>query len=117
ETTYDLAGRVTKVRTVLGLETRYDYDALGRRVETITNYVDGIYSELLPDEDLIDTTVYDKAGQVLSTTDARGTMTSFTYDAAGRRQQVIQAAGLPLAVTSYTSYDKAGRILRTIGNY
>ena len=107
---------MTQSRDAAGWK-RYAYDALGRRIETTTNYVDGAFNPTAPDEDLISTTSYNKGGQVASTTDVRGTETSFTYDALGRRLTVTQAAGSPLATTAYTCYDKAGRVLRTIANW
>lgn len=113
----DILGRVLSVRDHVGIETRYSYDALGRRIQTITNYVDGSFNPANPDEDLISLTAYNKAGQVVTTTDVRGTETAFTYDAAGRRLTVTQAANTGLATTSYTCYDKSGRTLRMIQNY
>jgi len=115
--TYDLAGRVVKAIDNAANETRFEYDAAGRRTKIIQNYQDGIYSAAQPDRDLISLTVYNKGGQVTTATDARGTQTAFTYDAAGRSLTVVQAAGSALATTSYTSYDKGGRVLRTIQNY
>lgn len=38
---YDDAGRMESAFDAKGLETRYEYDALGRRSKTIANYVDG----------------------------------------------------------------------------
>ncbi len=116
-TTYDLAGRVSRSRDAAGIETRFEYDALGRRTKTTANYVDGTYSASVPDEDLISTTAYNKGGQVTSATDARSTQTAFTYDKAGRRLTLTQAATSPLSSVSHTSYDKAGRVLREIRNY
>jgi YD repeat-containing protein len=116
-TVYDLGGRVLRVRDPLGIETRYEYDAAGRRVLTITNDVDGLYDPDIPDEDLNAMTAYDKAGQVVATLDARGTKTAFTYDHAGRRQTVTQAADTSLETTHYTCYDKLGRVLRQISNW
>lgn len=109
-TTYDLAGRVSRSRNVAGQETRFTYDALGRRVKTIQNYVDGSFDPQFPDEDLISETTYNKAGQVLTTTNARGTITRFGYDAAGRRISTTYADGTPLATTDQVRYDKAGRV-------
>jgi RHS repeat-associated protein len=116
-TTYDAAGRVTASRDAAGRESRYSYDALNRRTQTIVNYVDGVFSGAAPDEDLISSTAYNKASQVVSATDARGTQTSFTYDKVGRRLTVVQASNTSLASTSYSCYDKAGRVLRTIQNW
>src|SRR5690606_30908850 len=59
-TAYDLAGRDTATRDALGVETRYEYDRLGRRVKTIVNYVDGVFNPTAPDEDLVSLTVYNK---------------------------------------------------------
>jgi len=116
-TDYDLAGRVSATRDTAGRETRYEYDALGRRTRTVVNYVDGNYDPNFPDEDLVSQMVYNVAGQVTATVDARGTKTSSEYDAAGRQVIVIQAADTPLATKSYTCYDKAGRVLRAIANW
>jgi YD repeat-containing protein len=116
-TTYDLAGRAVETADAAGIKMRNEYDRLGRRVKTIVNYVDGVFSSAVPDEDLISATAYNKAGQVIAATDARGTQTAFTYDKAGRRLTVTQAANSPLASASYTCYDKVGRVLRTIQNW
>ncbi len=116
-TVYDFAGRVTSTFDPVGRETRREYDLVGRVKKTITNYVNGVFSSAATDEDLISTTVYNKAGQVLSTADTYHTQTQFTYDAAGRRLTVTRAANTPLAVTDYTCYDKAGRVLRVIQHW
>jgi RHS repeat-associated protein len=116
-TTYDLGGRVSQTRDAAGIETRYEYDALGRRVSTIVNYVDGSFDAGNPDEDLISITTYNKAGQMISTTDVRETETAFGYDAAGRRQMVTRASTTASASVDFTCYDKAGRVLRTIQNW
>lgn len=117
QTVYDVAGRVSQTRDMAGLETRQTYDATGRQIETIRNYVDGIYDPDDPDEDIISETVYNKAGQVLETFDARGTKTTMSYDAAGRRLTLTRAAETGLAATTYTCFDKAGRVLRSIRNW
>lgn len=116
-TSYEFGGRVSKTRNHTGIETRYEYDDLGRQVKTIFNYVDGIYSAASPDEDLISETIYNRAGQVTETIDARGTKTQFAYDKAGRRLTVTEAAETAVAATSYTCYDKAGQVLRAIDNW
>jgi RHS repeat-associated protein len=117
KTEYDSFGRVFKTINALGRETRYVYDAAGRRYQTIVNYVDGVYNPAEPDRDLIQTTRYDLAGRVERSTDARGTVTVFGYDRAGRRLWVKAAAETPLESQSYTGYDKAGRVLRTVAGY
>jgi YD repeat-containing protein len=131
DTTYDLVGRVVTTRDTAGTLTRQVYDALGRRVRTIANYVaqgatdpanwvwanerwengsgGAIAHGAAFDQNLISDTAYNKAGQVTATRDARGTLTAFVYDGAGRRLEVKQANGSPLETGSYTCYDKAGR--------
>src|SRR5690606_36827947 len=46
-----------------------------------------------------------------------GTETAFTHDATGRRVTVTRAQGTAMETVSYTCYDKAGRVLRTIRNW
>jgi YD repeat-containing protein len=53
----------------------------------------------------------------VATRDTRGTRTDYIYDDTGRRVSVVQAVGTELASQSYTCYDKAGRVRRTIANY
>ena len=139
--TYDLAGRVlTRALTNNGgtPQTRTVYDALGRTVKTIGSYTAQGTSdpaawvwdatdkrwELLDgtavghgstlDRNRISETTYNKAGQVVATRDARGTRTTFSYDAAGRRLTTAYAEGTTLALTERVCYDKAGRTLRRI---
>jgi RHS repeat-associated protein len=116
-TVYDIAGRMIRSTDTAGNETRYEYDAAGRQTRMIFNYENGVFSSAQPDRDLISTYAYNRAGWVLSSTDARGTVTSFGYDALGRRRTTTGAAGTPLATTSYTVYAKDGRVLRTVENY
>jgi YD repeat-containing protein len=52
---------------------------------------------------------------VTATCDARGTRTTFTYDAAGRWLTRVYAAGTTLAVAERTCYDKVGCTLWRIG--
>ncbi len=91
-TTYDLVGRVGQAVDAAGVVMVYVYDALGRRVRTIANYVaqgttdpanwvwdetdqrweDGSSGNAIGhntafDQNLITDTVYNKAGQVLRT--------------------------------------------------
>lgn len=138
---FDRAGRVISTRDVAGLVTLRIYDSIGRQRRTIMNYVaqgttlpeDWTWSatnnrwESSPgaavdhgtenDLNLISDTEYDKAGRALSTRDVRGTAIQNVYDGAGRQRSVVQAAGTGLATTSYTSFDKVGRILRRIENW
>ena len=140
-TEYDLLGRAFRTRDVAGRETYTVYDAVGRVVRRVQNYV--LQGSSLPDDwswnesnqqyeysagnavdtgtandqNIISETEYNQAGQVINTRDAFGTQSSFSYDEAGRRVIVTQASNTSLASKSYTCFDKAGRVLRTIANY
>ena len=140
-TEYDLLGRAFRTRDVAGRETYTVYDAVGRVVRRVQNYV--VQGSSLPDgwswnetneqyeysagnavdtgtandQNIISETEYNQASQVISTRDAFGTQSSFSYDEAGRRVLVTQASNTGLASTSYTCFDKAGRVLRSIANY
>ena len=142
-TSYDQAGRVSATRNAAGAETRSAYDISGRRTLVVRNFYDDGYIDTdvsqwlwntteqqwedgsgvpIPhgtdfDQNLVSTTTYDLAGRVASSRDVRGTQTAFVYDAVGRQQQVRQAAGSPLETVSYTCYNKAGQVLRTIANW
>jgi RHS repeat-associated protein len=144
-TTYDAQERMLDMVDPVGNVTRRIYDKLGRTVRTIGNYVaqgatdpanwyfnesvtparwERSSSDTTPidhgtnfDQNHITVTTYDVQGRVSVTRDVRGTKTVLFYDSAGRRVRVVQASGTPLAMTSYTVYDKAGRVLRTVSNY
>ncbi len=142
-TSYDLAGRVSVTRDAAGAETRYAYDHSGRQSRVVRNFYDDGYINTdidqwvwdngerrwedggniaLPhgsglDLNLISETTYNVAGQVESTRDVRGTQTVFVYDGAGRRVVVRQAAGTSLETRSYTCFNKAGQVLRTLANW
>lgn len=144
EVTYDFAGRVVSTRDSAGRVTYQVYDKANRRLRTVANFVvqgtdpadwvwnngwqysatdntpidHGVYLGVpFYDLNLISDTFYNRAGQITATRDARGTLTSFIYDAVGRRQQVIQADGSSIATRSYTVYDKGGRVLRSVRNW
>jgi RHS repeat-associated protein len=114
---YDAQSRVAATINPLKRETRFSYDTLGRTLKTIVNFHRGKFDPVRPDRDLTSTTRYAVDGRVLSTVDVRGTETRFGYDRAGRQVSVTQAAKTTLATTSYTCYDKGGRVLRTIQNW
>jgi RHS repeat-associated protein len=60
--------------------TSFVYDALGRVVQTTLPDPDGAGPQLAP----VSHATYDALGNVLTTTDALGNVTSFSYDALGR---------------------------------
>ncbi len=121
QTVYDVEGRafITADRHVAGEAangTRTIYDIIGRvvRTERLSNVVitvnvngNSVSSSLssVPSVVSFASSTYDKAGRVLSSTDAAGAVTRYEYDAAGRTTAVIDALGNR---TEY-EYDNAGR--------
>ncbi len=92
-TTYDAAGRVSRVTDHASRITLYEYDAAGRLITTT--------------DPLSGTTVtrYDALGRRVETVDAEGNVTRYEYDAAGRQVTVTNA----LSGTTVTHYDALGR--------
>lgn len=79
---YDEAGRMTS-SSINGQTTSYAYDEVGR--QTKITYPDGSYSA----------TVYDAAGNTISTSDAQGNVTNYTYDSNGNQltERLTDAVG------------------------
>gem|GEM_PF-2528013 len=62
---YGSNGKLKSVFDNEGKETRYEYDAMGRRTKMIENYVNGVPLNSVPDVDRITTYKYNAAGQVI----------------------------------------------------
>jgi RHS repeat-associated protein len=121
KTTYDSAGRPASMITMrpgsgtATTTTTYAADAAAGRpslgpTSSILNYIDGTYSSATPDEDVPGPTVtYDVFGNVLTTTDADGVLTTNSYDATNRVDLLTAKVGPPTAqlTTTYT-YDVLG---------
>ena len=128
---YDAAGEATQVTDGAGNTARYSFDALGRPTATVNP--DGTSATITYDpagnqlaqasldaagQTLASTSAtYNGEGQQLSTTDALGYCTAYTYDPTGsltaETQPVSSAAGI---ITSF-GYDAAGNQTRyTDGN-
>ena len=60
---------------------------------------------------LIEDSSYDAEGQVLTRTDPRGIVTKYSYDAQGRRTEVIEAFGTSVTTKSETAYDPQGNVI------
>lgn len=118
---YDADGRVTYVGHPDGTSDQTVYDANGNRTRTLTsvsvNGSSGVttyfhydaLNRLTQTLDQGQTTVlaasgYDAIGQVLTSTDGDGNVTTYTYDDAGRRTSVKDA----LQHTTTFAYDAAG---------
>ncbi len=96
-----VAGVVTKVTSKTGVETSFNYDALGRRISA-TDPRTGKVS-----------TQYDAKGRVASVTDAANNATTYQYDATtGRKIADINADG---KYTRY-SYNTLGQVKATWGD-
>lgn len=94
--TFDAAGNVVRERDALGNETKHEYDAANRLVETV--FADGG----------VERRDYDAAGQLIALTDPLGRTTRYAYDAAGRQAAITDALG---GVTAL-EYDAIGRLVR-----
>ncbi|WP_344615052.1 LamG-like jellyroll fold domain-containing protein [Dactylosporangium salmoneum] len=124
-TTYNAAGEpITSVEA--GNTTTYTYDGAGR--PTRTTLPDGTYSittydlvgRQLADADYDATGTllrrassrYDAAGNVVSSTDARGTTTTFTYDPTGLPTSEVQPISATDSITTSFGYDLGGNRTR-----
>ena len=131
-TEYNSNGKVKRTQNALGYWTLYGYDLSDRLVRTIANAsnptyntgADGSLANYTPsansDEDIITSTVYDVKGRVQETTDTRGNVTRYTFDALDRRTQVIVnyvsgSTDVDRNRTTTTTYDLLGRITSVMG--
>jgi large repetitive protein len=119
---YDAAGELTSVEDGAGSTTTYKYDALGRQTATVypdgTSTVTGYDSsdDVTSTENLDSSgdvltsasATYDGDGNELSSTDARGDTTTYTYDPTGMLTQEVQPVTSSSAITTSFGYDGAG---------
>lgn len=100
--TYDFLGRPVKSLLPDGSGERITYDGFGRPVLVETLASDGTTV-------LASTSVaYDRAGNPVSVTDARGHTTSYTYDARGSLIQMVEPVSATESITTSYGYDLAG---------
>lgn len=89
------------------MTTSYEYDAWGRSVRTIdsTGYNSGIVT-------------YDLNGNVLTSTDANGNITTNTYDALNRvlTSNTVNPDNSSKNVSKSYTYDSMGRVTRKVSN-
>jgi YD repeat-containing protein len=112
--TYDGAGRRVFGVDAMNCVTRWTYDdVLGRR--TVTRFATAIPTggnpadvKLNAASDQTDVYLEDKAGRVVSHTDAEGNTESWVYDAVGNKKTFTNKKG---SVWQY-EYDAAGRLTR-----
>ncbi|MGC3999995.1 MAG: RHS repeat protein [Anaeromyxobacter sp.] len=92
------------------LTTQYTYDVAGRRVSTMVDS-GGL--------NLVESYTYDRNGNVVARTDARGNVTRFAYDTSsgwcspvddegGVRKSTYDAEGRVISTTAYGTIDRAG---------
>ncbi|MCE9623828.1 MAG: DUF6531 domain-containing protein [Actinomycetia bacterium] len=107
---YDTAGRTIKTVSPSGVYQTTTYDLAGRATGTATFTAAGVST-------LSASATYDKVNNLLTNTDAAGTVTSYTYDASNTLLSVTQpVSAMVNAVTSY-GYDANGNNTRvTDGN-
>jgi len=99
-----------KWRTVdeLGRDTLTEYDDAGRPVKVSSPEVDNGYGG---NARSVTQTAYDAAGNVISTTNPRGSVWTFAYDARNRKiTEIRPGAGSP---TLHWAYDAAGNVVKT----
>ena len=128
---YDAAGEATQVTDGAGNLTRFSFDALGR--ETATVNPDGTSDTVTYDaagnrlgqasldaagQTLASTSAtYNGEGQQLSTIDALGYCTAYTYDPTGSLTAETQPVSSSLGIITSFGYDAAGNQTRyTDGN-
>jgi RHS repeat-associated protein len=121
--TYDALGRPLTTTNPRGYVTKIDYDADGRTLDVIQNYVSGGAQDVQTNVKAMAAT-YDAAGNTLTQTDAAyntpgmntpGHKTTTTYDLDNRSVQVkVQDNATPTPNTlanSATKYDVAGFVI------
>ncbi|MBK8040884.1 MAG: RHS repeat protein [Verrucomicrobiaceae bacterium] len=130
--TYDALGRLTSRTNALGHTTRYEYDVKRGSTGCLSCSTSGLPTRIISpsgritersydaDRHLLSETiaagtpsaattahVYDSAGNLLSTTDPLGRITSFQYDSAGNRTKIIY----PDKTEKNFAYDALGQMI------
>jgi RHS repeat-associated protein len=105
---YDEAGNQTAQTDALGRTTRYEADAVGRRVHRI------LPKDATESSSPTETFQYDDWGQLWKRTDFAGKTTTFTYDAMGRLREKVADSNHPSLTYSHAiarveyDYDAGG---------
>jgi|GEM_PF-1856171 len=106
-TYYDAASNRTSVTDPKGIVTAFQYDALNRLKTVIENYKPGFQPTSAINVQTEYT--YDAAGNLKTVKDARGKVTTYTYDRLNRQLSVTD----PLNHTATYGYDGAGNLIRS----
>lgn len=105
---YDELGRntVTRRRVVMGADSADDiveltvYDAAGRLMASILKYNGNVDVTAAEPGDRVGSRAYDVLGRAVSSTDAAGTVTTYSYDPGGELlSQTVDPGGLALTTT------------------
>jgi len=104
-TGYDGLGRPVRVTMPDSTYTTTTYDMAGRAVATAAYNSSGV---LQADQ----SSVYDKAGNIVAATDARHTTTTFSYDATGLLSSMVEPISTSDSITSTFGYDMVGNRTR-----
>jgi RHS repeat-associated protein len=118
-TVFDAADRVAYTEDAFGRRTYSVYDDLDRVTRSIREAVPGsipaeadlaVLPRVLTENPpyVIEDTVYDAGGRVLTTTDARGVVTKLDYDQMGRMTDRWEALGTPVEAHWQWTYDAVG---------
>lgn len=103
--TYDFAGRKKQTTSPDGSKQTVTYDAAGRPLSQQTlNPIGGVLATT--------SATYDAKGQMLTSTDARGVITSLTYDPTGLVTAVTQPITVTDAINTSFGYDLGGNQTR-----
>ncbi|WP_370623539.1 peroxidase family protein [cf. Phormidesmis sp. LEGE 11477] len=103
---YDTAGNLSRFVDANGHSTEYIYDAMNRVVTIIEADPDGVAGPLTSPVTLF---TYDQAGNITSSTDARGNETAYAYD---ERDRLVRLVDADQQQTLY-DYDDAGNLVAT----
>lgn len=95
-------GQVRTATDPLGTITQYGYDSFGNQTSIVRDVGSGRLNQLT-------SLGYSPQGDVISTTDPRGNITTSTYDVARR----LTATTLPNGTVTALSYDPDGHLLQT----
>ena len=112
---YDKLGRVTRATDAMTFYEDYGYNAFGNRT-SVRNKLGGTTVYAYDRRGLLTSETRPIASSNSAGTQVSATVTnSYAYDVRGNRIQMIEAAGLAEARTTGYVYDKADRLVETIG--
>jgi large repetitive protein len=106
EITYDAFDRVLTQTDAMGRITTYQYNPTGV-------FVEGTQAKMTTPEGVTLTTLRNRRGMTLQTTDGNNVKTSYRYDLDGQLKTVTASDGTAIASTSTNTYDKRGLLFES----